>query len=96
MAQMNYRQFGNTGVQVSEIGLGCSNLGGGVFYKDDRESIRMLNFAFEQGINFFDTADSYGYGHSEELLGRTFKTRRNKIIIVVVHQRYEIVCLGAV
>ena len=81
MARMNYRLFGNTGLQVSEIGLGCSNLGGGVFFKDDRESIRVLNLAFEQGINFFDTADSYGYGHSEELLGRTFKTRRNKIII---------------
>lgn len=81
MARMNYRLFGNTGLQVSEIGLGCSNLGGGVFFKDDRESIRVLNLAFEQGINFFDTADSYGYGHSEELLGRTFKTRRHKIII---------------
>jgi aryl-alcohol dehydrogenase-like predicted oxidoreductase len=81
MAKMNYRRLGNTGLQVSEIGLGCSNVGGGVFDKDDRDSIRLLNFAFEQGINFFDTADSYGYGHSEELLGRTFKTRRNKIII---------------
>ena len=81
MAGMNYRLFGNTGLQVSEIGLGCSNLGGGFFSKDNRESIRVLNLAFEQGINFFDTADSYGYGHSEELVGRTFKNRRNKIII---------------
>ncbi len=80
MGRMNYRLFGKTGLQVSEIGLGCSNLGGGVFDKDDRETIRVLNLAFEQGINFFDTADSYGYGHSEELLGRIFKSRRNQII----------------
>jgi aryl-alcohol dehydrogenase-like predicted oxidoreductase len=81
MAGMNYRSFGNTGLQVSEIGLGCSNLGGGVFFKNDSESIRVLNLAFELGVNFFDTADSYGYGHSEEIIGRTFKNRRNEIYI---------------
>jgi aryl-alcohol dehydrogenase-like predicted oxidoreductase len=77
---INYRSFGNTGFQVSEIGLGCSDIGGGVFYKDDKESIRLLHRAFELGINFYDTADIYGYGHSEELIGRVFKGRRSQII----------------
>ncbi|MGH7801127.1 MAG: aldo/keto reductase [Thermodesulfobacteriota bacterium] len=78
---MNYRSFGSTGLQVSEIGLGCSSIGGGVFYKDERESVRLLHRAFELGISFYDTADSYGYGHSEELIGRAFKDRRSQIII---------------
>ena len=78
---MNYRSFGSTALQVSEIGLGCSSIGRGVLYKDDRESVRVLHRAFELGINFYDTADSYGYGHSEELIGRAFKDRRGQIII---------------
>ncbi len=78
---MNYRIFGSTGIKVSEIGLGCSGIGGGVFYRDDRESIRVLHRAFDLGINFYDTADSYGYGSSEELIGRAFKGERNRIII---------------
>ncbi|MER3446616.1 MAG: hypothetical protein C4291_07110 [Candidatus Dadabacteria bacterium] len=78
---MNYRSFGNTGLYVSEVGLGCSNIGGGVLYRDDRKSIRLLYRAFELGINFYDTADIYGYGHSEELIGSAFKGRRSRIII---------------
>jgi len=78
---MNYRPFGSTGLQVSEIGLGCNTLGGGVFYKDDRATVQLLNLAFDRGINFFDTADSYGFGHTEEILGDTFKGRRDRILI---------------
>jgi aryl-alcohol dehydrogenase-like predicted oxidoreductase len=78
---MNYRYLGSTGLRVSEIGLGCSSIGGGVFYKDDRESVRVLHRAFELGVNFYDTADSYGYGHSEELIGHAFKGRRGQIVI---------------
>jgi len=78
---MKYRPLGSTGIKVSEMGLGCGSLGGGVFYKNDQQSIKVLDTAFEAGINFFDTADSYGYGHCEELIGRTFKNRRRKIII---------------
>lgn len=78
---MNYRSFGSTDLLVSEIGLGCSEIGSGVFYKDERESLRLLNRAFELEINFYDTAELYGYGHSEELIGRAFKGRRSQIII---------------
>jgi aryl-alcohol dehydrogenase-like predicted oxidoreductase len=78
---MNYRSFGSTGLKVSEIGLGCSGIGGSVFYKDDRESARVLNRAFELGINFYDTADTYTNGRSEKLIGSAFKDRRSQIII---------------
>jgi len=54
-----------------------------VFYKDDRESVRVLDRAFELGINFFDTADTYRFGQSEELIGRVFKGRRNQLIIAI-------------
>ncbi len=84
---MNYRSFGSTGLQVSEIGLGCSGIGGSVLYKDDRESSRVLHRAFELGINFYDTADSYRYGNSERLIGQAFKNRRSRVVIAskVVH-----------
>jgi aryl-alcohol dehydrogenase-like predicted oxidoreductase len=78
---MNYRPFGSTGLQISEIGLGCSHIGGGVFYKGERESLRVLHRAFELGVNFYDTANSYGYGSSEALIGHAFKGRRGQIII---------------
>lgn len=78
---MNYRNFGNTGLKVSEIGLGCSRIGRGVFYNYERESVRVLNRAYELGINFFDTSDTYTFGQSEELIGRVFKGRRNQLII---------------
>jgi aryl-alcohol dehydrogenase-like predicted oxidoreductase len=78
---MNYRSFGSTGLKVSEIGLGCSRLGSSVFRNDDRESSRVLARALELGVNFYDTADTYGYGNSEELIGRVFKGQRSHVII---------------
>jgi aryl-alcohol dehydrogenase-like predicted oxidoreductase len=83
---MKYRDFGNTGIKVSEIGFGSWPIGGnshGMSYgpTDDKDSQDALNKAFELGCNFFDTADVYGWGHSEELLGKTFKSKRDKVII---------------
>jgi aryl-alcohol dehydrogenase-like predicted oxidoreductase len=78
---MNYRSFGNTGLNVSEIGLGCSHIGGGLIRRDEKESIRVLHRAYELGVNFYDTADSYTNGRSEKLIGSAFKDRRSKIII---------------
>lgn len=84
---MRYRSLGHTGIRVSEIGFGTWGLGGtrdgAIAYgpTNDRESIAALERAFERGINFYDTADLYGHGHAEELLGETFATRRSKIVI---------------
>ena len=79
---MNYRKLGNTGIEVSEIGYGTWGLGGNSYgMVDDNESKKALKLAFEKGINFYDTSDLYGAGHSEELLGEVFKDTRDKVII---------------
>jgi aryl-alcohol dehydrogenase-like predicted oxidoreductase len=79
---MNFRNLGSTGLKVSELGLGCSSLGNSVFnYGNEDEFLAVLNFAFENGINFFDTADTYAFGNSETLIGKAFRNKRDKIII---------------
>lgn len=78
---MNYRSFGKTDLKVSEIGMGCSSLGGGVFYRDAQESIMTLLKAFDSGINFYDTSDNYSQGNSERLIGKSFKGKRDRVII---------------
>jgi aryl-alcohol dehydrogenase-like predicted oxidoreductase len=78
---MNYRKLGKSDLMVSEIGLGCQSIGGGLYYKDNSESTKILNMAFDAGVNFFDTSDHYSLGESEKLLGKTFKGKRDKIII---------------
>lgn len=77
---MKYQKFGNTDLEVSVIGLGCSRLGGNFEGGNKSESIKMLNLALDSGVNFFDTADSYGQGQSETLLGKTFKPHRERVI----------------
>lgn len=82
---MRSRLLGRTGFAVSEIGFGCWGIGGmvaGASYgkTDDATSLAALNRAAECGITFFDTAEAYGNGHSESLLGEAFG-RRDDIII---------------
>ena len=76
---MNYRVLGGTGLRVSEVGLGAWAIGGGFTINgagigygptDDEVSKRAIARAIEVGINFIDTADAYGAGHSEELIGQ--------------------------
>jgi aryl-alcohol dehydrogenase-like predicted oxidoreductase len=78
---MNYRLFGQTDLRVSEIGLSCASLAGGLYYKNDRESIMTLRQAFDSGINFFETSDSWGQGDSERLIGQALRGKRDSIII---------------
>lgn len=79
---MKYRKFSNLDVSVSEIGFGTWAIGGNSYgHVDDKESIRALKYAFDNGINFYDTADIYGNGHSEKLIGEIFKDSRDNIIL---------------
>lgn len=83
---MKYRDFGNTGIKVSEIGFGCWAIGGnnhGNSYgpTTDKSSTDAINKALELGLNFFDTADVYGWGHSEELLGKALRGKRDRVVI---------------
>ncbi|HSR17231.1 MAG TPA: aldo/keto reductase [Ignavibacteriaceae bacterium] len=78
---MKYRRLGKTDLKVSEIGFGCQSIAGGLFYKDDGESLKALEMAFDYGINFFDTSDHYSQGESEILIGKAFKRKRDKVII---------------
>lgn len=68
-----YREFGRTGWQVSEIAFGGWQLGGDWGPVDDVDSIRTLHHAYASGINFVDTAELYGHGHSEEVIGDSLK-----------------------
>ena len=70
---MDYRRLGNTGIEVSEIGFGCGNVGGLMIRGSHDEQVRAVERAMELGINYFDTAPSYGDGQSEVNLGRVLK-----------------------
>lgn len=79
---MNYRILGLTGIKVSEIGLGTWGLGGDAYGRvDKKEAQYVLELAFEKGINFYDTSDLYGNGHSEEILGELFYKIRDQVVI---------------
>jgi len=81
---MKQRPLGNSGLSASIIGRGTWVLGGGIFWgpePDDRESIRAVHAALDAGVNLIDTARAYGWGRSEEVVGKAIKGRRDKVIL---------------
>ncbi|MFK7854014.1 MAG: aldo/keto reductase [Granulosicoccus sp.] len=78
---MNYRTLGKTGYKVSEISFGAWAIGGTWGDVNDSESMAALHAAIDSGINFIDTADVYGDGHSERLIANLLKERSEEIIV---------------
>lgn len=78
---MQYRKFGKLGWEISEIGFGGWAIGGGWGPQSDSESVKALHKAIDLGLNFIDTAQGYGEGHSEELIGKVLKERNEEIYV---------------
>jgi methylglyoxal reductase len=80
---MNLREIGKSGIFASTIGLGTWAIGGGTWWgeTDDNLSIKAIQEAIDQGINLIDTAPGYGFGHSEEIVGKAIKGKRDKVIL---------------
>lgn len=84
------KKIGNSDIEVSGIGLGCWPIGGKMFLEgesdgysriDDKESLRAIHAAVDAGITLFDTADVYGGGHSEKILGQALEGKRDKVVL---------------
>ena len=78
---MEQRELGRTGISISALGLGLMSMSGIYGNANDEESIGVIHYALERGINFLDSADMYGWGHNETLLGRALKGRRDKVVV---------------
>jgi aryl-alcohol dehydrogenase-like predicted oxidoreductase len=79
---MKYRTLGKTGIKVSEIGYGAWGIGEGMWIgSDDGESLKALHRGADLGMNFVDTALVYGEGHSEQLVGRFLRERKERIAV---------------
>ena len=83
---MKYRQLGKSGLMVSELCLGAMSFGGEGYWKvvgnlDYPASKKIVDMALDAGVNFFDTADVYSHGQSEEILGKALKEKRNEVVL---------------
>jgi aryl-alcohol dehydrogenase-like predicted oxidoreductase len=78
---MESRTLGRQGLKVSALGLGCMSMSEFYGPSDEAESLATIARAFELGIDFLDTADMYGMGHNEELVGKAIRGRRGRVIV---------------
>jgi aryl-alcohol dehydrogenase-like predicted oxidoreductase len=78
---MHYRELGRTGWRVSDISFGAWAIGSAWGKVDDTESLAALNTAIDRGVNFIDTADVYGDGHSERLIAQLKRDRKEEIVV---------------
>ena len=79
---MKYRQLGKTDLNLSEVGFGVWTVGTSWWGKiEEPQGINLLRQAYDLGVNFFDTGDTYGEGYGEEILAKALKTERHEIVI---------------
>lgn len=81
MQNVQRRSLGKSNLQVSAIGLGCMSLSGVYGAAEDAASEDLIRHAIDQGINHLDSADMYGWGHNEEVVGRAIKGRRDRVVL---------------
>jgi aryl-alcohol dehydrogenase-like predicted oxidoreductase len=95
---MNVRQLGTHGPSVSAIGLGCMPMSGTYGTADDNDGIATIHRALDLGITLLDTADVYGNGHNEELVGRAIRGRRDEVVLATKFGNTRIVggAMGAI
>jgi len=78
---MRQRKLGHSSLTVSALGLGCMGMSEFYGHRDDPESIAVIHHALDLGVNFLDTADAYGVGRNEELVGTAIKGRRHEVTL---------------
>ena len=78
---MKMRKLGSQGLEVSALGLGCMGMSDFYGDRDDAESMATINLALDSGVNFLDTADMYGVGRNEELVGRVVRERSEWVVV---------------
>jgi len=78
---MQQRQLGRSGFEVSALGFGCMAMSDFYGPRDEREALATIHRAIERGVNFFDTANIYGLGRNEELVGRAIFDRRECVVL---------------
>lgn len=80
---MNTRKLGQSGIDISAIGLGTNYVGGHNLYVDvdENEGVRLVQKALDLGVTHLDTADAYGFGRSEELVGKAIEGRRDEVVL---------------
>jgi myo-inositol catabolism protein IolS len=78
---MEYRPFGQTGINISAIGFGCWEIGGGYGSIEETEFVKAVNRALDVGLNSFDTAEAYGMGASEKSLAKALGSRRKDAVV---------------
>ena len=75
---MQYKKLGRTGLKVSPLGIGALLFGADV---NETDSIKIMDMAFDKGINLFDTGNGYADGRSEEIVGKAIKNKRHQVVL---------------
>src|SRR5262245_47682937 len=78
---MEHRRLGHGALSASAIGLGCMSMSGTYGKSDDAASIAVIHSAIDQGVDFLDSSDMYGWGHNEELVSRALAGRRHAVVL---------------